>query len=133
MNQPPLILFDGICNFCSAGVLLLIRLDKKSKFRFASLQSEPAKFLLLKMGMTVDKTETILYIKNEQLYDQSTAVLEILKDLGGIGKAAFVFQLIPKKIRDAVYRFIANRRYRLFGKRSSCLMPSPGLEKRFLS
>lgn len=133
MIQPPLIIFDGICNLCSGGVLFLIRMDKKSKFQFASLQSEAAKSILLNQGMPVDKTETILYIKNEQLYDQSTAVLEILKDLGGIGKAAVVFQLIPKRMRDAVYRFIANRRYRIFGKRSSCLMPSPGLEKRFLS
>ena len=133
MNQPPLILFDGICNLCTGWVLFLIRMDKKKIFHFASLQSEIAKSLLIKHKIPFDKIETIIYIKNELIFDQSTAVLEILKDLGGIGKIGVVFHLIPRRIRDYLYRFIANNRYRLFGKRSTCMVPTHELEKRFLS
>ena len=133
MNQPPLILFDGICNLCTGWVLFLIRWDKKNKFRFASLQSESGRSRLIVGGLPVDAMDTVIYIREEQYFYESTAVLEILNDLGGIWKMMNIFRLIPKKIRDTIYRYIARNRYRIFGKRSSCMLPTSEIEKRFQS
>jgi len=118
---------------CSGWVLFLIRRDKKNKFRFASLQSESGRNRLISAGLPVDAMDTVIYIREEQYFFESAAVLEILHDLGGIWKTTVIFRLIPKKIRDTIYRFIAGNRYRIFGKRSSCMLPTPEIEKRFLS
>lgn len=132
MHQSPVILFDGICNLCCGWVRFLIRRDKSRKFRFASIQSDAGKKLLDSAGLNHIDPETIVYLKDKQFYQESSAVLEILSDLGGIWKAAALFQLIPKAVRNGIYRFIARNRYRIFGTRSSCLMPTPENAKRFL-
>lgn len=132
MHQPPVILFDGICNLCCGWVRFLIRRDKNRKFRFASIQSDAGKKLLDSAGLSHIEPETIVYLKDKQFYQESSAVLEILSDLGGMWKAAALFQLIPKAVRNGIYRFIARNRYRIFGTRSSCLMPTPENAKRFL-
>jgi len=107
-------------------------MDKKAIFRFASLQSESGKKLLIMYGLPVDAMDTVIYIKEQQYFSESTAALEILKDLGGIWKLFLVFLLIPKKIRDSIYRFIASHRYRIFGKRGTCMAATPETIKRFL-
>jgi len=132
MNQLPVILFDGVCNLCSSWVQFLIRRDKKFVFRFASLQSESGKRILNSIGLSNNDLKTIVYFKEKTFFVESSAVLEILKDLGGIWKVSVIFQLIPKVVRDKIYRYIAKRRYKLFGIRSSCLLPTPENEKRFL-
>jgi len=101
-------------------------------FKFASIQSEVGERLLNSAGLNNKELKTIIYLKNNQVYLASTAVLEILTDLGGIWKMFSLFQLIPKAVRDRIYLFIAERRYRIFGKRSSCLLPTPENQKRFL-
>jgi len=101
-------------------------------FKFASIQSEVGERLLNSAGLNNKELKTIIYLKNNQVYLASTAVLEILTDLGGIWKMFNLFQLIPKAVRDRIYLFIAERRYRIFGKRSSCLLPTPENQKRFL-
>ncbi|MDR3653027.1 MAG: thiol-disulfide oxidoreductase DCC family protein [Paludibacter sp.] len=133
MNEYPVILFDGICNLCSAWVQFLIRRDKKSIFKFASIQSDTGQQLIDSVGESKVTQNTIVYLKDNQMFVESAAVLEILKDLGGIWQVFAVFQLIPKSIRDGVYRFIAKRRYSIFGKRAACLLPSPENQKRFLT
>jgi|ERR1035437_4054377 predicted DCC family thiol-disulfide oxidoreductase YuxK len=132
MNQSPVILFDGVCNLCCEWTRFLIWKDKKMLFKFASIQSEVGERLLNSAGLNNKELKTIIYLKNNQVYLASTAVLEILTDLGGIWKMFSLFQLIPKAVRDRIYLFIAERRYRIFGKRSSCLLPTPENQKRFL-
>jgi len=133
MIQPPVILFDGICNLCCAWVQFLIRKDKKMKFKFASLQSDAGNRFLHSVGLTDRIPETVVYIKGNHFFLESTAVLEILKDIGGIWKLFVLLKVIPKIIRDSIYRFIAKKRYLYFGKRASCLLPTPENQKRFLT
>lgn len=132
MNQSPVILFDGVCNLCCEWTRFLIWKDKKMLFKFASIQSEAGERLLNSAGLNNKELKTIIYLKNNQVYLASAAVLEILNDLGGIWKMSNLFQLIPKAVRDRIYLIIAERRYRIFGKRSSCLLPTPENQKRFL-
>lgn len=133
MKESRVILFDGVCNLCCSWVHFLIRNDKKELFMFAQIQSESAKRVLKSFGLNANDIETVIYIKNNNCLQKSSAVLEILVDLGGWWKLFGVFKLIPKEIRDLLYNFIANVRYKVFGKRESCLMPSSKIQKRFLT
>ena len=133
MTETPVILFDGICNLCCGWVQFLIRHDKKSKFRFASIQSAIGQSMLHSGGISNKMPESVVYLKESQYFRESTAVLEILIDMGGIWKIFSVFKLIPNPIRDGLYRFIAKNRNRYFGKRASCYSPTHENQKRFLT
>lgn len=133
MNEPHIIIFDGICNLCCGWVQFLIREDKKEFFKFASLQSECAEGVLKPFGIVAKNSDTLIYIRGENCLQESTAVLEILTDLGGIWKLFGVFKLIPKTIRDQFYRIIASLRYKVFGKRENCIIPTTNIQKRFLT
>jgi predicted DCC family thiol-disulfide oxidoreductase YuxK len=132
-NQHPVILFDGICNLCSGWVQFLIRKDTNMKFRFAPIQSKIGQKLLHTVGLDSNNLETVIYLKGNDCFRESSAVLEILKDLGGLWSIAYAFKLIPGTLRNGFYRCIAKKRYRFFGKRASCLMPTPENKKRFLT
>jgi len=132
-NQNPVILFDGICNLCSGWVQFLIRKDTNMKFRFAPIQSETGQRLLHTVGLENSNIETVIYLKENECFRESSAVLEILKDLGGLWTFASVLKLIPGTLRDGFYRFIAKKRYRFFGKRTTCFIPTPENQKRFLT
>ena len=136
MRQSSVILFDGVCNLCCGWIQFLIRRDKKAVFTFVPLQSDTGKRLLetvdLKAeNLTTSNINTIVYIKNNQAFIESEAVLEILTNLGGIWRIFGVLRLIPRSLRDKIYRYIASKRYSLFGKRTSCFLPTPENEKRF--
>ena len=136
MSQSSVILFDGVCNLCCGWIQFLIRRDKKAAFTFVSVQSDMGKTLLettsIKAGnITTSGLDTIVYIKNNQAFIESEAVLEILTNLGGIWRIFGVLRLIPRSLRDKIYRYIAAKRYSLFGKRTSCILPTPENEKRF--
>jgi len=133
MIHPPLILFDGICNLCCGWVQFLIRQDKDRKFKFASIQSESGQKLLNSVGISTKIMETVIYLKGNQCFQKSSAVLEILNDMGGVWKIFVVFKLIPKPIMDGIYQFIAKKRYRYFGKRVTCYLPGAENQKRFLT
>ncbi len=132
MNQS-VILFDGVCNLCNAWVQFLIRIDKHEIFQFATLQSESGQKLVSLYNIKTGQPEFVVYISNSICLIESDAILEILNDLGGFWKFFIVFKLIPKILRDRIYRFIARKRYKIFGKRASCMIPTPELKKRFLS
>ncbi|MBV5283299.1 MAG: thiol-disulfide oxidoreductase DCC family protein [Paludibacter sp.] len=132
MSSTSLILFDGVCNFCCGWVQFLIRVDKKERFKFAALQSDAAKRTLTAHGLVSESPETVIYLRGNRYFYASTAVLEILHDIGGVWKIVLIFKLIPRFIRDAGYRFFASRRYKLFGKKTSCMLSTPENEKRFL-
>ena len=133
VNQSPVILFDGICNLCCGWVRFLIRNDKDMKFRFASIQSESGIKMLHSVGLSNRPMESVVYIKGNQYYRESSAVVEIIHELGGIWKLFCVFKIIPESVRDKIYRFISKKRYGIFGIRSSCYLPSQENEKRFLT
>jgi predicted DCC family thiol-disulfide oxidoreductase YuxK len=126
-----IILFDGVCNLCNHAVDFIIKHDSKVKFRFAPLQSETGMKFIQMVGLPVNDLQTLIYIKGERYYFRSTAVLHILNDLGGFRKLFFVFIIVPPFIRDFFYNIISGTRYRVFGKRPDCMVPSPEIRERF--
>ena len=128
-----IVLFDGVCNLCSGGVQFIIKRDKKDLFRFASLQSETGKSLLAERKIDPKTTDSMVLIKPGQAYYvRSDAALEIGKQFSGVWNLLSVFQWIPAPLRDIVYDFVAKNRYRWFGKKDNCMVPSPELKQKFL-
>jgi len=127
------ILFDGVCNLCNSFVQFVIKHDKNERFKFASLQSGFAEKELADSFIDTQKMSTVILLENGKLYSRSTAALRILKKLNGLWPLLYVFIIIPAFIRDVVYNLIAKNRYKWFGKKDSCMIPSPELQRRFLS
>lgn len=129
-----IVLFDGICNFCSGIVTFIIKRDKKRKFRFSPLQSQSSKALLKQFNIFIDndKLDTFIYIRNNKVYIKSTAALYVLKDIGKLYRLLFIFIVIPGFLRNFFYSLIANSRYKIWGKKDECLMPTPEIKDRFL-
>ena len=128
-----IIFFDGVCNLCNSSVNFLIRNDKRNLFHFASLQWNVARDLLAENYPEGDDFHTILYYENGKTFEKSTAVLRIARKLGYPWKAAYGFIIVPKFIRDAIYMLISRNRYKWFGKKDSCMIPSPELKNKFLN
>lgn len=133
MNVQPIILFDGVCNLCNTSVQYVIKHDKRAFFTFASLQGETGQQLLKKYGLTDNDLNSFVLIINNKVVTRSAAALTVARNLGGIIKLLYGFMIIPAFIRDAVYNIIAKNRYKWFGKRDSCMIPSPELSSRFLN
>jgi len=129
----PVILFDGVCNFCNAIVNLIIRQDKKNVFLFCTLQSDPGKKLLQEYKIDWRASDSFVFIENGKAWQESTAALKLYNRLPWYWKWTQIFWIVPKFIRDAVYRIIAKRRYRWFGKKKACMIPSPDVKEKFLS
>jgi predicted DCC family thiol-disulfide oxidoreductase YuxK len=132
-NLNGIILFDGVCNFCNTSINTIIRFDKKKYFRFAPIQSDMGKFLMQKYGLDPVKFDSVILVDDEKAYVFSSAILHIARKLGGIYSLAYIFILVPKFIRDPLYKFIARNRYKWWGKKESCMIPTPELRNRFLS
>jgi predicted DCC family thiol-disulfide oxidoreductase YuxK len=126
------VFFDGVCTLCNRGVNFLIKYDKKGVLKFASLQSEYAQNVVPKALLNRDNLDTIIVYTNGKFYNRSNAVLKLCKVLGGGFYVVLIGYLIPRFIRDGLYRFIANNRYRWFGRQSQCRVPTPDLKERFL-
>lgn len=126
-----LVLFDGVCNLCNGFVQFLIRQDKRDQLTFGSLQGSIAQQLLAQNGIN-NYLSSIVYIRNGKLYQRSSAALSILKDVGGWWWLTQIFWIVPRPIRDMFYNWVGRNRYRWFGKRQSCMVPCPELQKRFL-
>lgn len=130
--MPSIILFDGVCNFCSGMVNFIIRQDKQKVFRFAALQSEAGQKLLEQYGLPKEKFDSFLLIDKGKVYKSSTAGLKLYGRLPWYWKWTQVFWIVPSFLRDAVYNFIARNRYRWFGKKESCMVPTAEVRSRFL-
>src|SRR5215203_4707443 len=126
-----IVLFDGVCNFCHGAVNFIIRHDPGQKFKFAPLQSELGQELRAKHGIGLD-VDSIVLIEDDRVYLHSTAALRIAKELGGAFTIAYAFIIVPEFIRDSFYRAFAKFRYKLFGRRDVCMMPTPDVRARFL-
>jgi predicted DCC family thiol-disulfide oxidoreductase YuxK len=127
------IVFDGVCVFCSGWARFLLARDKARRFRFATMQSAPGRRLLLAHGIDPDDPVSFLLVEGGRAFTDSSAALRILTRLGGWWRLAGAFRAVPRFLRDAVYRFAARRRYRWFGKRASCFVPTPETADRFLA
>lgn len=133
-NNKQLILFDGVCNLCNSSVLYVIKRDEKDKFLFAPLQSAIGKTIIDKFNIDTSKTDSILLYNPEKnsLTHKSTAALLIAKQLTFPTNLLSVFLVIPAFIRNWVYNFIAKNRYKWYGKKESCMIPTPELKAKFL-
>ena len=128
-----IVLFDGVCNLCNGAVRFIIKHDRFGKFRFASLQSDAGRALLERNGVTHWGTDSIVFIPQQgDAFRESSAVLYILKELGQGWQLFFPLIHIPTFLRDGIYRFIARNRYRWFGKKEKCMLPSDTTRSRFI-
>ena len=132
MEENRVILFDGICNFCNYWVNFAIKRDKDKKLRFSPIQGETAKQLFPQYNLHPTDLSSVIFIDNGTVYTQSSAALRIAKHLDGGWKLFYGFLIIPKFIRDFFYNIFARNRYKWFGKKESCVVPTPELRERFL-
>lgn len=126
------VLFDGVCNLCNSSVNWIIDHDKRNEFRFASLQSEYGQQVINKFNLQGEYLNTVILVDGDRLYTRSAAVLKIAGIIGGVWGLLAVFLIVPAFIRDIVYNFIARNRYKWFGKKESCRIPTPELKSKFL-
>lgn len=132
MEEHNIILFDGVCNFCNFWVNFIIDRDKNDSFRFAALQSEKGQTLLRKYGLNTNDFDTFILIANEKYYSKSTAALMIAKKLKSPLRILYAFIILPKFLRNFLYDIVAENRYKIFGKRDVCRVPTPEERNRFL-
>jgi predicted DCC family thiol-disulfide oxidoreductase YuxK len=127
-----ILLFDGVCNLCNRVIQFTIRRDPERKFKFASLQSDTGQQMLKKLGLSINDFESFVLIKGDKYFLRSTAALMVLRELGGFWRLFYFLMIIPRPVRDFIYNLVAKSRYRIFGRRATCMVPTPDLEDRFL-
>ena len=128
-----IILFDGICNLCNDVVLKVIKYDKKNIFLFSSLQSKIGKEITDHLGIDISKIDSIILYEPGVSYDiKSTAALKIIQDFKGIWSLTYILFLFPEGFRNLIYDYIAKNRYKWFGKKEKCMIPSSELKEKFL-
>jgi predicted DCC family thiol-disulfide oxidoreductase YuxK len=126
------ILFDGVCNLCNGFVTFVIARDPAGRFRFGSLQSAAAQRLLNSIDSRKPWPDSIVLVENGKVWTRSAAVLRVARGLNFPWPLAYVFVVVPRPLRDWIYNRIAAKRYRWFGKREVCMVPTPGLRARFI-
>ena len=130
--EHPVILFDGVCNFCDALVNFIIDHDPKLHFKFTAQQLDAGQEILRKNGLDPAKLDTFVLSEDGKIYTRSTAALRIAKQLSGGWKLFYVFIIIPRPIRDVFYNLFAKYRYKLFGKKEACRVPTAAERARFI-
>jgi predicted DCC family thiol-disulfide oxidoreductase YuxK len=134
----PIILYDGVCGLCNRLVQFLLKHDKQGRLRFAALQSDFADKVLTRHGIDAKDLDTVQVVENydqpnERVLQKSDAILRAGRELGGFwGASSTVARVVPRALRDLVYRFVATNRYRVFGKYDSCMLPDANQRSRFL-
>lgn len=127
---PPLIVFDGVCGLCNGWVDFVLRHDRRNEFRFTPFQSEAGQRVLRDHGVSLG--DSVVLVADGRVWQESAAILEILRRLGGVWSLVSVARIVPAALRDPLYRFLAARRYRWFGRLSTCRIPTPLEKDRFL-
>lgn len=125
-------MFDGVCNLCSSSVQFILKKDKKDQFLFGSLQGAAGQLYLQKYQLAPNSFHSFMLIEGDKLYTRSSAALRMLKHIGGPWGWLYACMIVPRFIRDAVYNFIAKNRYKWFGKKEACWVPTPALKEKFL-
>jgi len=132
-NNRQIVLFDGVCNFCNASILKIIKNDKKNIFLFASLQSEIGKEITQYFNIDTNLIDSIILVESKTNYAiKSTAALKIAKQFGGLWWLFQFFWILPTSFRDFFYDYIAKNRYKWFGKKESCMIPTPEIKSKFI-
>ena len=132
MVSDNIVIFDGVCNLCNLAVRFIIKHDSRDIFRFTSAQSEIGEEILSRFGINTPEPESVFILQKDTLVKKSSAALAITAELDGFWKYLAILRFIPRPIRDFVYDWIARNRYRWFGKREECMLPSNETENRFL-
>ncbi len=132
MKEHPLILFDGICNFCNSAVNFVIKKDKGAIIHFAPLQSPKGRLYLKQYNYPVNNLNSFVFIEDNKVYTKSTAALKVCRHLKGGWPLCYGFIIVPKFIRDGIYSWVAKNRYKWFGVRQECMMPTPEVRSRFV-
>jgi predicted DCC family thiol-disulfide oxidoreductase YuxK len=126
-----IILFDGVCNLCNSSVQFVIKRDPDGCFKFASLQSEVGQSLLEQHGFNKE-IDSFFLIENQRIYSKSSAALRVCRNLNGFWKVLSILRILPPSFRDFFYDIVARNRYKWFGKKESCMLPTKEMKKRFL-
>ncbi|MEK3968828.1 MULTISPECIES: thiol-disulfide oxidoreductase DCC family protein [Paenibacillus] len=132
MKDKSIVLIDGVCHLCQGVVRFIIPRDPEAKFLFAPLQNEIAAKLMKESGLQPGQLNTVILLENGVYYTESAAVLRIARKLRFPWPAAYVFILVPRSLRNALYRYVAKNRYRWFGRDEQCMLPTPEIKRRFL-
>ncbi|MBU2996371.1 DUF393 domain-containing protein [Cellulophaga baltica] len=131
--QKKIIVFDGVCNLCNSSINKVIERDKNNTYVFASLQGEAGEKLTNERGIDTDLVDSIILIDpGVAYYTKSTAALKVIKSFGGIYSLFGIFEYVPESIRDAIYDYVAKNRYKWYGKKEACMIPTPELKEKFL-
>jgi predicted DCC family thiol-disulfide oxidoreductase YuxK len=133
-NQPhKILLFDGVCNLCNNTVLFVIKRDRKKQIRFGAIQSQEGKMLLQKFGIDQQYLGSLIFIDEGKVYLKSSGALRLSKYLSGLWPLLYALMVIPAFIRNPIYDFVAANRYKWFGKKEVCMIPTPELKSLFLN
>lgn len=127
-----ILLFDGQCNLCNAAVQFIIKRDKKAIIHFAPLQSRAAQGIMDKFSIDPAAYDSIIFIDNDKVYMKAAAALQVCRYLNNLWPAFRIFKILPRFVSNNLYDLIAKNRYRWFGKRNECMLPTPALKARFL-
>ncbi|WP_297334052.1 DCC1-like thiol-disulfide oxidoreductase family protein [Flavobacterium sp.] len=128
-----IILFDGVCNLCDSTVQFVIKNDKKDIFRFVPLQSDLGKEITAYIGLDTSKTDSIvLYEPGKAYYYKADAAMKIAKDLGGVYSLLNAFSVLPSSLTNVAYDYVARNRYKWYGKKDECMIPTPEMRAKFL-
>lgn len=128
----PIVVFDGMCALCSGWVRFLLRHDRRGVFRFAAMQDPVGRGLLVAHGIDPDDPVSFLLVDGDAAWHDSEGVIEVLRRVGGVWRAAVALRVVPRPCRDSAYRLLARNRYRVFGRRDACMRPPPETRARFL-
>ena len=131
-NEHPVLVFDSVCNLCDGLVQWIIKRDPEALFRFTSLQSEPGKALATSAGLPPDELSTAVLVQGDRFYTKSDMALEVARLIGGFWRVLYLFKIVPRPLRNAVYDWVAKNRCRWFGQKDQCMVPTPELRSRFL-
>ncbi|GAA0880552.1 thiol-disulfide oxidoreductase DCC family protein [Algoriphagus jejuensis] len=132
IGDKSVILFDGVCNLCNSSIDFVLKRDKKNRFLVGALQSEKGTKLLSRFDSNPEYLDSLVLIEKDQIYFRSTAALRIAKKLTGLWPLLYGIIIVPAILRDAVYDWIGKNRYRWFGKKNTCRLPSPAEKAKFL-
>jgi predicted DCC family thiol-disulfide oxidoreductase YuxK len=133
LKERSIILFDGVCNLCNGAILFVIKRDKRNHFTFASLQSPAGQKILEEHHLPPANNKSFVLVENGRAYTGSVGALQVARKLDGLWPLLYIFIIVPKFIREKIYYWISKNRYKWFGKKDECMVPTPALKARFLN
>ncbi|HEU0013724.1 MAG TPA: thiol-disulfide oxidoreductase DCC family protein [Longimicrobium sp.] len=129
----PIVLYDGVCGLCDRSVQLILRNDRRGRFRFAALQSDAGRALLEKFGLSPEALDSVVLVEGDQAWRRSRAALRIARRMDAPWPLLWPLTIVPRPVADFFYNLVAKNRYRIFGKLDACMIPPPEVRERFLS